>query len=189
MFYQWESEKHEQQGTALLAELGKFVVSFERVCDGMRNCIECALWRRTGLRDYPRYQTLVHGKTAGRLRSILHDEYARLTDQDEDDKARVNDLIVRISNLTAARNDLIHGYWFLNFDYENADEEFHALALAHSVDKNGPFSHTTSVGKDTLAAQIPEATKIQVLLRRLAYSLNQKGFKVSNELDRRLSYS
>jgi hypothetical protein len=84
-FYGYDSDDHERQATALLAELGKFVVSFERVCAGMRACIECALWRAGGKRDdahCTQWEDLVHGKTAGHLRSTLKSQYMQLVDQD-----------------------------------------------------------------------------------------------------------
>ncbi len=49
-FYQYDSKEHRERAEAVLTSLGKFVVSFERICAGMRNCIFCA-FKREGLKN------------------------------------------------------------------------------------------------------------------------------------------
>ncbi len=177
MFYEYDSADHEEQATALLAELGKCVVSFERVCAGMRNCIY-TVSRKEG-RNHDQCQKDLHRKTAGPLREKLGEVFKQLSDRDDEDRKCVTTLLSRIKTLTDERNCFLHSEWHLNFDYENADEDFHALALKDLL--------PISIDKEALCNHIREATEIQVLLHRLAICLNQKRFKLSEMFERPVS--
>jgi hypothetical protein len=189
MFCEYQSDDHEAQATALLAQLGKFVVSFERVCAGMRSCLYCA-FRKEGLTNLGLCQAVVHGKGAAALRETLGAVYAELNDQDDDDKNCVKSLLLRIRALAEQRNRLLHAEWHLNYDYDGADETFYALALRLSANqKNGSYAESISVSAKMLSELIKEATEIQVLLHRLAICLNQKGFKVSEMFGKSLTWA
>ena len=177
MFYEYDSADHEEQATALLAELGKCVVSFERVCAALRNCIYCA-FRKEGL-NQDQCHKMMHKKSVRPLREMLGDKFEKLADQDDDDRTCVTTLLSRIDKLAEQRNCFVHSEWHLNFDYENADEDFHALALKDLL--------PISINNETLCNHVHEATEIQVLLNRLAICLNQKGFKVSEMFVKSLS--
>jgi hypothetical protein len=181
---EYESPEHEEKATALLAELGRFIVAFERVCVGMRGCIYAA-FHKEGLRNQGLSQVIVNGQAAAALRTLLGAIFAELKDQDEDDKACVKSLLKEIEALAARRNSLMHAEWHLNYDYEGATDEFYALAHKPSTSqRNGACDECIDVNKDSLTASIEDAKRAQVLLRRLCYCLAQKGFKVSTEFAR-----
>ena len=186
MFYQYDNADHEAKAKAVLAGLGEFVIAFERVCAEMRNCILCA-FRREGLENQGLSQVVINKCAAEALRSTLGGLFSELRGQDEKDKKAVIDLLARIVTLGSTRNELLHAEWYLNYDYENADDEFTALALKHNASQNGgAYSLKIPVTVAILEEHVKNATEILVLLRRLAICLNQKGFKVSEMLSRPL---
>lgn len=186
MFYEYENADHEAKAMAILTGLGEFIIAFERVCAGMRNCIFCA-FRREGLKNQGLAQVFLNKVAAESLRSTLGGVFSELQGQDEEDKEAVKRLLSRIDTLGSTRNKLSHAEWFLNCDYENANDEFTALALKHNVSQNGgAFSLRIPVTQAFLNGQMREATEILVLLNRLAVCLNQTGFKVSEMLSRPL---
>ncbi len=189
MFYEYQSEDHEKQATALLTELGKFVVSFERVCAGMRSCLLCA-FRKEGLKNQGLCQAVIHGEGAAALRETLGAVCAEMRSLDEDDKLCLKTLLSRIQSLAEQRNGLLHSEWHLNYDYDEADETFHAMALRLAVSqRDGSYAQTIDVSAQALSSLIHEATEIQVLLHRLAICLNQKGFKISEMFAKSLTWT
>ena len=182
MFYQYDDEHHERKAKEVLAGLGEFVIAFERVCSEMRSCIFC-MFRREGLKNQGLAQVSVNKSAAEGLRAALGGLYSELGDQDEDDRKQVKDVLKRIDKLGSTRNQLLHAEWFLNYDYENADNEFTALAFKNNFSQNdGAYGIKIPVTKASLSSHVREATEILILLRRLAICMNQKGFKVSEML-------
>lgn len=186
MFYQYDNEAHEAKARDVLAALGEFTIAFERVCAEMRSCISCA-FRREGLKNQGLSQIVVNKATAEPLRTALGGIYSELNDQDEEDKKHVKNLLSRIDRLSTTRNKLLHAEWFLNYDYEGANENFIALALKRDYGQNnGAYALKIAVTKNTLEQHTREATEILVLLRRLVICLNQKDEKVSEMFSRPL---
>lgn len=186
MFYQYENEDHERKAKEVLAGLGEFVIAFERVCAGMRSCIHCA-FHREGLKNQALSQAFVNPLAAEGLRTALGGVFMELRDQDEDDKKTVSRLLKRIDDLAQTRNKLLHAEWFLNYNYEGADEEFFALALKpHLKQSKGVTFIESDVSRRVLDEHLREATEILVLVSRLATALNQGGLKVSEYLSKPL---
>ena len=186
MFYQYDDEQHENKAQEILAGLGEFVVAFERVCSEMRSCIFC-MFRKEGLKNQGLAQVSVNKAAAEGLRTTLGGLFSELRDQDEADKRQVKDLLTRIDKLGSTRNELLHAEWFLNYDYENADDEFTALALKSNASQSqGAYGIKIPVTKVSLSSSVREATEVLVLLRRLTICMNQKGFKVSEMLSQSL---
>lgn len=186
MFYQYDNEQHEKKAQEVLAGLGEFVVAFERVCSEMRSCIFC-IFRREGLNNQGLAQVTVNKAAAEGLRATLGGLFSELKDQNEADKQQVKELLKRIDKLGSTRNELLHAEWFLNYDYENAGEEFTALALKSNTSQNqGAYGIKVPVTKDSLSSYVREATEILVLLRRLSICMNQKGFIVNKMLSKPL---
>jgi hypothetical protein len=118
---------------------------------------------------------------------MLGEVYARLRDQDEKDKACVKGLLGRVAALTETRNSLLHAEWHMNYDYEGATNEFTAIAIKDGWNhKEGAYVIPRDVTESSLQGNIRDARAVQVLLRRLIVSLNQKGFKVSEQFARPL---
>ena len=186
MFYQYDNEEHEEKAKEVLAGIGEFVIAFERVCAEMRSCIFC-IFRKSGLNNQGLSQVVINKAAAEGLRTTLGGFYAEVREQDKDDKKLVKKLLKRIDELGTVRNQLLHAEWFLNYDYENASDEFTALALKHHASQNqGAYSFTIPVTKESLNLHVKEATEILVLLRRLTICMNQNGFKVSEMLSKSL---
>jgi hypothetical protein len=186
VFYQYDNADHEAKAKTVLAGLGEFVIAFERVCAEMRSCILCA-FRREGLKNQGLSQVVINKSAVEALRSTLGGLFSELRGQDGEDKNAVKNLLARIDNLGSTRNELLHAEWYLNYDYEDASDEFTALALKHNTSQNGgAYSLKIPVTKAILDEHVKEATEILVLLRRLAICLNQNGFKVSETLSRPL---
>ena len=179
MFYQYDNEEHELKAKEVLSGLGEFVISFERVCASMRSCIFC-IFRREGLKNQGLAQVVVNKAAIEGLRTTLGGLYAELRDQDKEDKKQVKILLSRIDKLGTTRNQLLHAEWFLNYDYEDASDEFIALALKNNSSQNqGAYALKIPVTKNKLNENVREAMEILVLLRRLSICINQNGLKVS----------
>lgn len=186
MFYKYDNEEHEIKAKEVLAGLGEFVIAFERVCAEMRSCVFCA-FRREGLQNQGLSQVVVNKAAAETLRSTLGGIYSELRGQDAEDQKIVKSLLARIDKLGTTRNQLLHAEWYLNYDYEHANDEFTALALKHNAGQNrGAYSLKIPVTKASLDGHVKEATEILVLLRRLVICLNQRGFKASEMLSKPL---
>ena len=186
MFYQYDNEEHETSVKQVLAGLGEFVISFERVCASMRSCIFC-IFRKSGLENQGLAQVVVNKSPAEGLRTTLGGLYAELREEDDEDRLHVRKLLSRIDKLGTIRNELLHAEWYLNYDYENATDEFTALALKGSMSQNkGAYSLQIPVTSESLNRHVREATEILVLLNRLTICMNQNGFKVSEMLSKSL---
>ena len=186
MFYKYENKEHEEKATEVLAGLGEFVISFERVCAGMRSCIHCA-FRSSGLDNQGLSQVLINKLAAESLRTTLGGVFSELRDQDDEDRKVVRGLLARIDKLGTIRNELFHAEWFLNYDYEEANDEFRALALKmNSSQSSGAYGLKIFVTKESLNQHVKEASEVQLLVSRLATCLNQKGLKVSEMLSKPL---
>jgi hypothetical protein len=186
VFYQYDNEQHEQKAKEVLAGLGEFVIAFERVCAEMRSVIHC-IYRREGLKNQGLSQVAVNMLTAEGLRTLLGGLYNELRDQDEGDNKQVRALLSRIDKLGTNRNNMLHAEWFLNYDYEGANEQYTARALKHAARQNAGASFLfIPVTRESLDNHIKEATELYVLTGRLATCMNQKGFKVSEMLSKPL---
>lgn len=132
-------------------------------------------------------QVVTNKLAAEALRSTFGGLFSELQGQDAEDKKAVTELLARIDKLGTIRNQLLHAEWYLNYDYEDADNEFTALALKHNASQNrGAYSLKLPVTKATLNGHVRDATEALVLLRRLVFCLNQTGFKVSKVLSKPL---
>ena len=186
MFYQYDNKEHEEKAKEVLSGLGEFVIAFERVCAEMRSVILC-IFRKEGLKNQGLSQIVVNKSAAEALRTSLGGLYSELRDQDEKDIKLVKQLLSRVDKLGSIRNKLLHAEWFLNYDYENANDKFTALALKHSTSQNsGAYSLTIPVSKESLNAHVREATEIQVMMRRFGLCMNQNGLKISDVLSKPL---
>ena len=172
MFYQYDNKEHEKKVKEVLSGLGEFVVAFERICAEMRSCILC-VFRKAGLANQGLSQVVVNKAAAEGLRTTLGGLYTELKDQDKEDKKCVKSLLARVDKLGTVRNELLHAEWFLNYDYENSNDEFTALSLKHNSSQNqGAYSLIIAVTKESLCNHVKEATEILVLLRRLTICMN-----------------
>ena len=186
MFFQYDNEQHEEKAKEILAGLGEFVIAFERVCSAMRSCIFSA-FKKAGLHNQGLAQIVVNKSAAEGLRTTLGGVFHETREQDDEDRKAVRNLLGRIDKLGSVRNELLHAEWFLNYDYEEANEEFRALALKMNSSQNsGAYGLKISVTKESLNCHVKEATEILVLLNRLATCLNQNGLKVSEMLSKPL---
>ncbi len=182
MFYGYKDEEHRRQGENLTAALGRFVISFERVCSGMRSCIH-EIFSRGGLNNQGLTQVIVGKKQSNELQVLLGALYHEFPGQSEKDKKCVNKLISDIKSLTEERNDILHSEWLLGD--EAGEEELVALLLKPDMgQKKGANLKIREEGVSNIEKLIHEATRIQILLRRLQICITQKGFNVSDDFDR-----
>lgn len=186
MFNQFESEQHRDKVQLVLAGLGEFVVSFERVCSEMRCCIR-EIFQREGLINQGLAQVVSNNLAIEGLRTMLGSLFQELGDQDKADQNAVKKLLGQINKPGTTRNQLLHAEWHLNYDYEGKEDKFFALALKpRASQSDGADWIRTSVSREILDKHIQEATKILVFLRRLTICLRQKGFKASEQFSRPL---
>lgn len=185
MFPKYESAEHEQAVTTIYTMLGEFVVNFENICGAMRMCVHCA-FKREGLTNQLLSQIVVRRQMAGQLQKILWTVYSSLRDQDDDDRKCVKGLIDRFKALSTERNSFMHSEWHLNYDYEDAGDEFFALLVGTDVNENrAPEFKTKSLSVEMLSELLVESKQLLLGFNKLCTCLNQSGFKVSEMLDDR----
>ena len=171
---------------AIFTSLGRFIVSFEKVCAAMRQCIHI-IFHREGLKNQGLSQVVVNGKPFSILREVLAATYSELRDQDKDDRAIVAKLLIEVNALAEERNRLLHAEWFTNSNYEGATDEFIALTIKLSASqKDGAYFVPVGVSAASLECSKVNATRSLARLKQLAVCLNQSGYKVSEFLARPL---
>ena len=182
-----DAPDHEAHAVPLFAALGRFVVTFERVCASLRGCIHLA-FRSEGLDNQLLAQVVVNGKQAAALCEIFGALTAELRVLDADDRTAIAGVLKRVRDLTTIRNNLLHAEWHTNFDYEGATEEFIPLALRHGSDQSkGAYSKALDVTEASLLEHVHEARELLVLLSRVGTCLGQPTHKVSVLLSRPLA--
>jgi hypothetical protein len=182
MFKRYANEIHEKQAKEFISSLGTFVITFERVCDAMRQCI-LLIFRKEGLRNQSIAQAVIADRTAAPLREMLGSVYSCLKDQDAKDRKAVLKLLQRIDALGKFRNQLLHSCW--EFGTAASEGEFFAATIKYKASrKKGAYSEIWGYSASFIEKMTKEATATQILLQRLAVCLNQNGFKVEKEFTR-----
>jgi|TARA_Y100001933_G_scaffold248776_1_gene283069 hypothetical protein len=186
MFNEYADDEHQKQAEEFIMELGRFVLSFERVCDAMRYIIMFML-RDQGLSNQRMEQVLVGDKAAAELQILLGALFCELPNQDADDKKAVKVLLSDIKSMTEIRNVLLHCSWSLGTSAAADDKELHAATVRYRAKQNsGAGTEVRGYTASYVREQSKELTRIQVLLGRLQYCVVQSGFKVATEFGKSL---
>jgi hypothetical protein len=186
MFSEYADDEHQKQAEEFIMELGRFVLSFERVCDAMRYIIMFML-RDQGLSNQRMEQVLVGDKASVELQILLGALFCELPNQDADDKQAVKALLRDIKNMAEKRNVLLHCSWNLGTEAAAAHKELYAATVRYRAKQNsGAGTEVHGYTASYVTEQSKELTRIQVLLGRLQYCVVQSGFKVASEFGRPL---
>ncbi len=186
MFKKFTNEAHQNQAEEFIMEIGQFVLAFERVCDVIRHLIMFSL-RSQGLKNYGIEKIIIADKAAAELQVLLGAIYCELPGQDESDKKCVKDLLKDFKKITEKRNILLHSAW--NLGNYTADPELYAATIRHRTKQNtGADTEVHYFSAEDVRDLSSQLTHIQVLLHRLQCCITQKGFKVSSEFSKSLSF-
>jgi hypothetical protein len=183
MYKKFADDKHQIQAEEFIMELGKFVLAFERVCDGMRHIIMFSL-RSQGLNNQGVEEVIVGDKAAAELQTLLGAIYCELPNQDESDRKCVKDLLKDFQGITEKRNVLLHSSW--NFGSGSADQSLYAATVRFRAKQNsGSGTEVHAYSASYIRDLSKQLERVQVLLGRLQYCITQK-FKVSSEFAKSL---
>ncbi len=173
------TEKDQPGVDEFLLSLGRFVISFERVCASMCNVIMFAL-RSQGLRNQGMEQVIVGGKASNELQNLLGAIYLQLPDQDELDRKAVSKLLNEIKEITEHRNVLLHSSWQFGTGSEGSVVSAIAVKFKPSQKSESTYKIHGYAAKniDELSQR---SEKCQVLLQRLLTCITQSKLKVSLE--------
>lgn len=162
----YENERHEEQANEFIHELGKFVLSFERICQSMRDAIIFML-RSQGLNNQNMAFVIVGDKSSAELQLLVGALYAEMPDQDKDDRKTIKTLLKRIKDATEIRNILLHNSWDLGAR-ESWGPEILAVATRYRTKQNtGASIDPHGINPSYLRELSHEHSAIQVLLNRL----------------------
>ncbi len=106
-----EFERSYEWSGSLYRSIGRFIVQFEWLCDGLRQAICELVWDDPG--SHPTLVRIVLGEAQPgalliRFQSIL----AHISGIDHVDRPIIDDVCKRIDRLIQERNSVVHGLWF-----------------------------------------------------------------------------
>jgi hypothetical protein len=184
-FSEFADDKHEEQATEILRELGRFVVSFERLCEAMRHTV---LWifQSEGLKNQGLSQVIIGDKGSAELQVLVGALFSELQLRfGGDDQKAVKLLLKDVMALTEKRNIVIHSAW--RFGTESDEAELNATAIRPRTKQvEGAVHETKIMSAQYLREQINESIRLQVIVQRLQNCIVQKGLKLSVELGKPL---
>lgn len=185
MIQAYKNEKHEEQANEFINELGKFVLSFERVCESMRYAVVFML-QTQGLENQNMAYVIVGDKGSAELQLLVGALFAEMPKQDKEDKTIVKALLKRVKEVTEKRNLLLHNSWDLGAS-ESWGTEILAVATRFRTKQNtGASIEPHGVSPSYLKELRQELSAIHVLLQRLLTCITQPRFKVSTELGKNI---
>jgi len=185
MFKKYENKKHEEQANEFIHELGKFVLSFERVCESMRFAIIFML-RSQGLSNENMAYVIVGDKSSFELQVLVGALFMEMPNKDDKDKKIVKNLLKRIKDITEKRNLILHNSWDLG-KIASWGPEILAVATRFRTKQNsGADVQPHGINPSYLRELSKELIEIQVLLQKLITCIVQTQFKVSEELNKEI---
>ena len=134
----YKNKKHEEQANEFINELGKFVLSFERVCESMRYAVIFML-QSQGLSNQDMAFVIVGDKSSAELQMLVGALYMEMPKQDEEDRKTIKALLKRIKDVTEKRNILLHNSWNLG-ESESWGTEILAVATRFRTKQNAGAS-------------------------------------------------
>ena len=185
MFQSYKNEKHEKQANEFIIELGKFVISFERICESMRYAVVFML-QKQGLQNQNMAYVIVGDKSSAELQVLVGALFAEMPNHDDEDKKAIKSLLKRIRDVTEKRNLLLHNTWDLG-NSESWGTEILAVAVRFRTKQNtGASVEPHGINPSCIRELRKELSVIHVLLQRLLTCITQPKFKVSTELNKNI---
>lgn len=162
-----EKEIQEQKSDELYAIYGKFAISFEQLCDEMRECI-LAILQQQGLQDHFVSEIILANSDAYSLQLKIRALHAHLFD-DAEESQLINKLFSKVIKLIEVRNKVIHGTWHTGL-VNSADGEPEARAFwkKHSIGKDGLNPDYRSYTYEDMIELCNESEKLRILMSRLS---------------------
>jgi len=178
---EFADDKHRAQAEALLLEIGRFAVAFERMCEAMRNVIMLIFYTE-GLANPGLAQVVVGDKASAELQVLLGALFAELRARyDDEDRRVVQSLLKEVKELTEERNIVIHSAW--QFGRNSAFAELYATTVRPRTKQNkGAVPELHGLSAKYIRELTGRCKAAQVKLQRLEPCLLPNGPKVSAEL-------
>jgi len=146
--------------------IGEFIVQFEHVCQAMQTAIRSLLYEQ-GLQNKSVANILLAGHTAEPLRALFESLIGEIVNPNDNEKEIIKNILSRIQEITAKRNDVVHSTWFIGWGNE-ATQDFSEVP-GHKLHKNKKSSVLKSFKYkvEDFSAFAVEADKLSSLVRRL----------------------
>jgi len=128
--------KLEQQTKDIYSAIGEFAVQFEHVCHYLKLIIMTIL-AKEGLTKERVLHVLLADYTAEPLRGLVLSLLNETQDLSESDKKIVEWILKQVQALTAKRNDVIHGTWFIGWAHHENTEFKGAPGIKFHKKKEG----------------------------------------------------
>jgi len=177
------AKKRETETTALYASLGEFVAKFELTVFSIRQLLMFVVTSHGAPQSLvtPAYAEL----TASPLRAAMLSTCAKAIDmrEDYDDREReiANQILcaicARFGKLTEARNDIVHGTWFIGWASEDQTDFTQASGFKPKNTKNGVRHTDISRTVGDFDALIDECHDLYDLINRMMVLIH--GFTFS----------
>jgi hypothetical protein len=185
MVQAYKNKKHEKQANEFIIELGKFVISFERICESMRYAV-VFMFQSQGLKNQNMAYAVVGDKSSAELQVLVGALFAAMPNQDDDDRKAIKTLLKRIKDITEKRNLLLHNTWNLG-ESESWGAEILAVAVRFRTKQNtGASIEPHGINPSYLRELRKEMSGIHIFLQRLLTCLIQPKFKVSTEFNKNI---
>ena len=168
--------------------IGRFVVTFELVGGELRSACSLMLERGgLGVRNQPLASIVLARVGAAELTELAGAMYREFRPADSEGAQALEPILKRLDKLRESRNRLIHAAWTLGIPDQQGGVEH----IAHSL----TFGRTRSKGQTVREMALrpvdfdeltTEATRLQVYVIRLCYSVNQSELPLAEQLRRPL---
>jgi hypothetical protein len=133
---------------AIYTNIGRFAVEFQQICHTIECGIRCILVKE-GLESDRIQEILLAGLTAEPLSALFHSLCYEHLKPDTETAKVIDSVFSTFKNLISARNDLLHGKWFLA--EENFEGRRRAIAFGQKLHKKKTGSATKEFKHDTMA--------------------------------------
>ena len=130
------SEQSKKDANELYRGIGEFVVEFEHVCSNVQGFI-IVLLQHAGLRDQAISHILLAGITADPLRTLLESLIRETRTLKDVEEKILTDGVKRFQELTQARNDIVHGTWFIGYGNKETIDFSKASGVKLHKNKSG----------------------------------------------------
>ncbi len=159
-------ELRQKQVDEIHRSMGEFSVTFEQVCHALQTGIVFIL-DRAGLTNQKISQILLSGITAEPLRALFEALVAETTEFNEKEKLILRNALKRFQELTSARNDIIHGTWFIGWGNESTTDFSSASGMKFHKNKTGAVIKNLAQTAESFQELTDEARSLHAIFSRL----------------------
>lgn len=169
---------------SLHGAIGRFVVAFELVVHELRSACSLMLERSgLGLRNQPLASIVLARVSAAELTELAGAMYRELRPADSEGAQALEPVLRRIDKLRESRNKLIHAAWTLGFSSEEGGVDPIARSITFGRARGtGQTVRELALRPADFDELTTEATRLQVYVIRLCYSVNQTNLPLAEQL-------